>query len=43
MHGHNDTTPERYGWWINKLEPLGPSVNKINEFNAEANPQPDGD
>ena len=25
--------PERYGWWINELESLGLSVNKINEFN----------
>jgi hypothetical protein len=24
---------ERYGWWINELESLGLSVNKINEFN----------
>ena len=25
--------PEKYGWWINELESLGLSVNKINEFN----------
>jgi hypothetical protein len=25
--------PERYGWWLNELESLGLSVNKINEFN----------
>ncbi|MGA9155137.1 MAG: hypothetical protein WBZ36_31525 [Candidatus Nitrosopolaris sp.] len=25
--------PERYWWWINELESLGLSVNKINEFN----------
>ena len=25
--------PERYGWWIDELESLGLSVNKINELN----------
>jgi hypothetical protein len=24
---------ERYGWWINELESLGPSIKKTNEFN----------
>jgi hypothetical protein len=25
--------PERYGWWLNELESLGISANKINELN----------
>jgi hypothetical protein len=25
---------ERYGWWINELESLGPNIKKTNEFNG---------
>jgi len=25
--------PERYGWWLNELESLGISANRINELN----------
>jgi hypothetical protein len=25
--------PERYGWWLNELESLGVSANRINEPN----------
>jgi hypothetical protein len=28
-----DEHPERYGWWLNELESLGISSNRINEPN----------
>jgi hypothetical protein len=28
-----DEHPERYGWWLNELQSLGISSNRINELN----------